>query len=296
MHDNHNMSTITTTVMLISSLAVGIWLYPTEASAMGPGTRIDGNLYDVEYGMPVRRCVLRGAASTGLGVEAISYAGGHFACEMYNQVDDVYSAGGWCSQWVVPGSPDPCVPDRGKNNTPILLDLDRNRFHLSAGPVEFDIDADGQPESLTWVSPDTHDAFLYLDRNGNGLVDDGSELFGDATLLHSGVPAQHGYEALAEFDLYENGGNGDGVLDSADAVFSLLMLWTDSNTDGVNEHHESQGISAAGVLSLNLDYQHSRRTDKHGNQFRYISDGKIEVKGRAKTLLTTDVFLRNLSQ
>ena len=77
----------------------------------------------------------------------------------------------------------------------------------------FDIDADGYSESVTWVSPEARDAFLFLDRNGNGIVDDGSELFGDATYLFSGEIAQHGYEALAEFDLFEYGGNGDGVID-----------------------------------------------------------------------------------
>lgn len=182
------------------------------------------------------------------------------------------------------------------DDSPILLDLDRNQFHLSGGPGYFDIDADGQPETLTWVAPGTQDAFLFLDRNGNGVVDDGLELFGNATLLFSGEQAEHGYEALAEFDLAENGGNQDGTIDAADLVFSNLGVWVDSNANGIHESLESQSMAEASVLSIGLDYRESRRTDSHGNEFRYIGSGSIEVNGKSKKMATTDVFFKRIAQ
>ena len=137
---------------------------------------------------------------------------------------------------------------------------------------------------------------MYLDRNGNGVVDDGSELFGDWTILYNGDLAENGYEALAEFDLVEYGGNQDGVIDVADLIFSDLKVWIDSNANGAYEHLESQSLAEAGVLSLGLDYRESRRTDSHGNIFRYIGTGVIEVNGKAKRMSTTDVFFRILAE
>ncbi len=201
--------------------------------------------------------------------------------------------------------PDPDAPTFGEDGeeecvepdpSPILLDLDRNQFHLSGGPVLFDIDADGQLETITWVAPGTQDAFLFLDRNGNGVVDDGSELFGNATLLISGEQAKHGYEALAEFDLVEIGGNQDGIISDADSIFSYLGVWIDSNANGIHESFESQSLAEADVLTIGINYRESRRTDSHGNQFRYIGTGLIEVNGKAKNMGTTDVFFKKLAQ
>lgn len=226
------------------------------------------------------------------------------ACTLGGQAPPCSGGGGGTIEICVDG-PDPDSPEFGEEEevectepdpSPILLDLDRNQFHLSGGPVYFDIDADGQPETLTWAAPGTQDAFLFLDRNGNGVVDDGLELFGNATLLFSGEQAEHGYEALAEFDLVENGGNQDGIIDAADLVFSTLGVWIDSNANGIHENHESQSLAEAGVLSIGLDYRESRRTDSHGNEFRYIGSGSIEVNGKSKKMATTDVFFKRLAQ
>lgn len=180
--------------------------------------------------------------------------------------------------------------------SPILLDLDRNQFHLSGGPVSFDIDADGYSETIAWTSAGELDGFLYLDRNGNGVVDDGSELFGNATLLASGEVAQNGFQALAEFDLLERGGIEDGVIDPLDLVFADLRVWVDVNADGTSELHETLSLVEARVLAIELDYTESPRTDQHGNEFRYIARAWIEVNGKAKKLWTTDVFFNLLEK
>ena len=109
-------------------------------------------------------------------------------------------------------------------NSPIIVDLDRKGFHLTGleDSVLFDIDADGILEEISWTRADQLDGFLVLDRNENGVIDDGRELFGNYTLLLGGGVAPHGYIALAEFDQQAHGGNGDEMIDSRDAVFSAL--------------------------------------------------------------------------
>jgi hypothetical protein len=294
-------ATLSIRILVVATLALATWLHPMDAKGMGWGFRIDGPLLFTIFGWPDGKCVREGATRTGLGVQAISYTGGHLQCDMFGGVNDLLIDQSWCSTWVIPNSPNECrVGDSGSRGgakrCPILLDLDRNQFHLSGGKVDFDLDSDGQPESVTWVSPGTRDAFLYLDLNGNGLVDDGSELFGDATLLMSGEQAEHGYEALAEFDLVENGGNQDGVIDHADSIFADLKVWLDGNANGVHENSESMSLAEAGVLSLGLDYKESPRLDKYGNEFRYLGRGMIEVNGSPKSMRTTDVFFRVLGE
>lgn len=181
------------------------------------------------------------------------------------------------------------------SDSPILLDLDRNQFHLAGGPALFDIDSDGNVEAVTWVPPNSRDAFLFLDRNGNGVADNGLELFGTSTLLVNGDRAENGYEALTEFDLRENGGFEDGVIDELDSIFAELRVWIDDNADGVSEQGETMSLAEAGVLALETDYRESPRTDSFGNEFRYVGKGSILKNGKAKEMWTTDVFFKILA-
>ena len=147
----------------------------------------------------------------------------------------------------------------GQTVTPLMLDLNGDGVHtvsISAG-VQFDLTASGQAHHVGWVS--ATDGFLALDRNHDGIINDGSELFGQATKLADGTLAKDGFQALASLDT-----NGDGVVNALDAGFKDLSVWVDANQDGVTQSGELHDMASLGIVQLDLSAHDTSKFD-NGN-------------------------------
>ena len=182
-----------------------------------------------------------------------------------------------------------CTPQ-----SPIVIDVSGNGVNLTDAEhgVLFDISATETPKHLAWTLLGSDDAWLVLDRNGNGTIDNGSELFGNFTPQPIPPPGseRNGFLALAEYDKRVNGGNSDGFITNQDSVFTALRLWQDVNHNGISEPSELKPLSSIGLASIELDYKESRKFDEYGNKFRYRAKVK-DLHGSQLGRWAWDVFL-----
>ncbi len=153
--------------------------------------------------------------------------------------------------------------------TPLLIDMKGDGYQLTSfrGGIRYDLMGNGSTRQISWTAAGGDDAFVVLDRNGKGTIDNGTELFGSGTPLNGGV-SPNGFEALKTYDT-----NGDGLISAADDVFGRLQLWADTNHDGVSQPGELVFLSdpRVDIEAISLKYRLSQQRDKFGNWFKYRS-------------------------
>ncbi len=149
--------------------------------------------------------------------------------------------------------------------SPIILDLDGDGVETAGvkSGAYFDHDGNGFAEQTGWAK--SEDGLLVLDKNGNGTIDSGRELFGDQTLLANGTRAANGFQALAELD-----DNADGKIDVNDAAYANLKIWQDLDGDGYSTPNELKTLSEMGIASINTGFSDSSLVDENGNAHKQI--------------------------
>jgi hypothetical protein len=210
--------------------------------------------------------------------------------------------------------PDPTPPDdstggdftgggsAGVPRDPLTLDLNGNGIEtvpVKTPPILFDLTASGLKTGVGWIAPS--DGLLALDRNGNGMIDDGAELFGDATPAYqpgTTTPATgntvDGFAALAQEDT-----NADGVVNNLDANWNNLRVWQDLNQDGISQPGELKTMDEGGIVSFNTGSTRHIQTLPNRNQIADLgtytkTDGSSgntgTPQGMADVNLAVDTF------
>jgi hypothetical protein len=159
--------------------------------------------------------------------------------------------------------------------------------------VYFDVNADGVRDHVQWTRRGGDEGFLALDRTGNGLIDDGAELFGVGTpMVLENRNAPNGFVGLAQYDARQLGGNDDGLITEADAIWPQLRIWLDLDADGVSNRAEIRTLRSLGITSLQTIPRIRKYVDEAGNVMPYWAWATQRSKpGRA---IMVDVYFRQL--
>ena len=179
---------------------------------------------------------------------------------------------------------------------PLVLDLngDNNIDLITADDsiVYFNHKNDGVKVNTSWIGKD--DGFLVIDKNNNGTIDNGSELFGNFTTKNNGDMANNGFEALKDYDT-----NGDLIIDYRDDKFGELKIWQDLNSDGISQSGELKTLKEAGISRLNLNNSETSNEVLEGNSITHAgsfvrNDGTTSILADVSfNVNTTDNIVEN---
>jgi hypothetical protein len=180
-----------------------------------------------------------------------------------------------------------CSSDEGtgKNSSPLVVDFSGKGIDLSSPEqgVAFDITGDGWFRQISWPTSPLN-AFVALDRNGDGVIDTVHELFGDNTVGPDGQRSANGFLVLQKYDQ-----NRDGFIDAQDEVYSRLRLWTDLNRNGKSDAGELRTLEQAHVKKFALVYDTKLARDRYGNEVRERS---FAVMNSGATTPVYDLWFR----
>ena len=230
-----------------------------EASAGSLGGAAGAALGTALVGVLVGAGLLAGAAGlfAGVIVGVIAVGGSYIAQGIWGLIDPNTKTAADAAKAALPPRRDPLIFDLNGDGL--------STIGISAtNPILFDHNADGIKTGTGWVKPD--DAFLVLDKNGNGTIDNGRELFGDATLKSNGQLASNGFDALADLDSIANGGNADGIINSSDTQYANLRLWRDLNQDGISQTGELFSLASQNIIGINVASNAHSQILPNGNQ------------------------------
>jgi len=216
----------------------------------------------VGYSTLVLRDVITGKLTHPDGTPYVPYRPGAGSGNNNNNDDDDDN-GGSGNKKKPKYKPKPPPPPPRVPRDPLAVDLDGDGIETKSleNGVHFDLDNSGFAEKVSWLAPD--DGFLFLDRNQDGIVNGGGELFGTETTLANGELARDGYEALAELD-----SNEDGIIDAQDAQFAALKVWQDLNSDGVSSESELFSLAQLNITALSLRTSRGIGMDPNGVDHR----------------------------
>lgn len=157
--------------------------------------------------------------------------------------------------------------------SPLVLDIDGDGIELAAlngpGSVYWDIDTDGFAEASGWISGG--DGLLAIDTNGDGVINDHAELFGNQT------GSANGFAALAAYD-----SNADNAITAADTQFGDLLVWIDANQDGYSQSGELHTLTDLGITSINLNYTNVNYQIS-GNEI--LQESTFTINGQTRTVV-----------
>ncbi len=139
---------------------------------------------------------------------------------------------------------------------PLAIDLGIEGINLTTleNGVNFDLDKNGFAEKTAWIG--NEDGLLVLDRNKDGIINDGGELFGDQVELSNGLISASGFDALADLD-----DDANGVINTNDSIWNDLRIWVDANHNGVSDSAELKTFNELGIVSISLDVTKEENVD-----------------------------------